>query len=158
MPRFLLSSFPLPRAIVCVCVCVCQVGQSVVNMNNYGDAFLALLQVSVDNNWQDIMWANSIESEHMSNAERFFVGVYFITFFVAMGWFGINILTALIIETYDIAKAKIASAPSTVNRGTNSARNSARNSKVHCGRSSLSLASGAEEHATLSAIAPLFVC
>ena len=82
------------------------VGQSIVTMNNYGDCFLALLQISVDNNWQDILWANTIEAQHMSYLQRGFVGLYFCSFFVFMGWFGLNILTALVIETYDVAKSK----------------------------------------------------
>ena len=82
------------------------VGQSIVNMNNYGDCFLALLQISVDNNWQDILWANTLESKHMSAFQRGAVGLYFCSFFVFMGWFGLNILTALVIETYDVAKRK----------------------------------------------------
>ena len=75
-------------------------------MNNYGDCFLALLQISVDNNWQDILWANTIEAQHMSYLQRGFAGLYFCSFFVFMGWFGLNILTALVIETYDVAKSK----------------------------------------------------
>jgi len=81
------------------------VGQSIVNMNNYGDCFLALMQISVDNNWQDILWANTIQAGP-TRFRQFMIGVYFCSFFVLMGWFGLNILTALVIETYDVAKAR----------------------------------------------------
>jgi len=83
------------------------VRQSVSTVNNFGDAFLALLQISVDNNWQDILWANTIEAKRASYFNRGAIGVYFCSFFVVMGWFGLNILTALVIETYDIAKGKL---------------------------------------------------
>ena len=82
------------------------VGQSKGQVNTYGDAFLVLMQETVDNNWQDLLWANVIEAKHCSSHCRAAVGIYFVSFFVVMGWFGLNILTALVIETYVTAKAK----------------------------------------------------
>jgi len=52
------------------------------------------------------LWANVIEGKHCSSHCRAAVGFYFVSFFVVMGWFGLNILTALVIETYVTAKAK----------------------------------------------------
>ena len=65
----------------------------------------------MDNNWQDILWANVIEAKHASTFSRALIGFYFVSFFVVMGWFGLNILTALVIETYDIAKSKALAPP-----------------------------------------------
>ena len=81
-------------------------GQSKGQVNTYGDVFLVLMQETVDNNWQDLLWANVIEGKHCSSHCRAAVGFYFVSFFVVMGWFGLNILTALVIETYVTAKAK----------------------------------------------------
>jgi hypothetical protein len=78
-----------------------------VALNSYADAFLALFQIAVTNNWQDIMNANAFSrSFDASPAVRWISAGYFCSFFMIIVWFGTNVMTALILDVYERAHSR----------------------------------------------------
>uniref|UniRef100_A0A7S2WWN7 Ion transport domain-containing protein n=1 Tax=Rhizochromulina marina TaxID=1034831 RepID=A0A7S2WWN7_9STRA len=76
-----------------------------VYMGSFGDAFMQLFQIATTNNWQDIMYANLLESGSPAWKQGF-IGFYFVSFFMVMVWFGTNVLTALVIDVYVVATTR----------------------------------------------------
>lgn len=65
-------------------------------LNTIVQAVLALFQIAVTNNWQDIMFLNCVKGLKVG----IWGSVFFICYFMVVVWFGTNIMGAVIIEAY----------------------------------------------------------
>jgi len=65
-------------------------------LNTMDEALLALFQIAVTNNWQDIMFIHIVDGQKV----KMWGSVFFITYFVVVVWFGTNIMGAVVIEAY----------------------------------------------------------
>ena len=60
------------------------------------ETLLALFQIAVTNNWQDIMFINIVDGAKVN----MWGSLFFIVYFVVVVWFGTNIMGAVVIEAY----------------------------------------------------------
>jgi len=67
-----------------------------VQINTIQEATLALFQIAVTNNWQDIMYENCIKGEKVG----LWSAIFFIVYFICVVWLGTNIMTAVILDAY----------------------------------------------------------
>lgn len=72
-----------------------------VKFNSFKQGVIAIFQIAVSNNWQDIMYPHIIDGKL-----GFYGCIFFVVFFILIIWFGTNIMTALIIDAYVQAKQK----------------------------------------------------
>ncbi|GMH62067.1 hypothetical protein TrST_g14170 [Triparma strigata] len=65
-------------------------------LNTMDESLLALFQIAVTNNWQDIMFINVVDGQTVN----MWGSLFFIVYFVVVVWFGTNIMGAVVIEAY----------------------------------------------------------
>ena len=65
-------------------------------LNTMDQCLLALFQIAVTNNWQDIMFINIVDGQTVD----MWGSLFFIIYFVVVVWFGTNIMGAVVIEAY----------------------------------------------------------
>jgi hypothetical protein len=66
-----------------------------VQLNNLKEALLAMFQIAITNNWQDIMFYQVYGSKI-----GMFGSIFFVLYFVIVVWFGTNIMTAMILGAH----------------------------------------------------------
>ena len=78
-----------------------QVLDNRVTFNSLSEAWEGLFRIAVTNNWQDGVNAYLLSPPARKNAtvlRRTFIGLYFVSFFIIIVWFGTNIMAALVID------------------------------------------------------------
>ena len=76
-----------------------------VTLNTLPEAMLALFQMAVTNNWQDVMFYNCVapDDDNYMNAKprvSLWASLFFVVFYIIVVWFGTNIMGAVIIDAY----------------------------------------------------------
>jgi len=72
-----------------------------VTFNSLSEAWETLLRIAVTNNWQDVVNAHLFTKPARQNAtstRRTAIGLFLVSFYVLVVWFGTNVLAALVIE------------------------------------------------------------
>ena len=67
-----------------------------VQLNTIEETTMALFQIAVTNNWQDIMYENCINGKTVG----LWGAVFFVAYFISVVWLGTNIMTAVILDAY----------------------------------------------------------